>query len=82
VKWAPHIFTIPIEGGEVTEILTGITWSYQPCWSPDGKAIAFLGREEVQKNTWINNIYTMPAEGGQPRRITSPVDKVTLARIA
>ena len=78
-----HIFTVPVDGGELTEILTGMSWVSQPCWSPDGKAIAFVGSEETsKKDVWLSQIYTMPAEGGKPRRLTSPEDRVLEAKIA
>jgi Tol biopolymer transport system component len=77
VKEVGHIFTIPTDGGDVTDIPTGKPWVYQPCWSPDGKSIAFLNADEIpQRNGMLYNIYTMPAEGGRIQQITSPADKV------
>ncbi len=72
-----RLFTVPIDGGELTEISTGMPWAYQPGWSPDGKSIVFLGGEEVpNKNDFVYSIYTMPLEGGKPRQIASTAEKV------
>ena len=68
-----HIFVVPTEGGEVTEVASGFDYVSYPCWSPDGKQIAFLGR---------GNIHIMPAGGGQPRKLTSESDNVAAAPIA
>jgi Tol biopolymer transport system component len=81
VKSVAHIFTLPTEGGEVTELATGIPFVFHTCWSPDGKQIAFVSQEQ-QKDVSINNIYTMPAEGGSPRRLNSESDNVVRAQIA
>src|SRR5690606_32971561 len=35
------IFTIPFEGGEATQITSGMAWDMQPRFSPDGRHIAF-----------------------------------------
>jgi Tol biopolymer transport system component len=82
VKRAAHIFTLPAEGGEVTELATGMPFVHHACLSPDGKQIAFIGEQEQQKDVWTYNIYTMPAEGGSPRRLSSESDNVEGAQIA
>jgi Tol biopolymer transport system component len=78
-----HIFTVPVDGGELTEILTGMSWVSQPCWSPDGKSVAFVGGQETsKKDVMLWQIYTVPAEGGKPRQLTSPGDRVDETKIA
>jgi len=72
-----HFFTVPIGGGELTEVPTGMPWVYLPVWSPDGASMAFIGGEDVPNtNTTLYNIYTMPLKGGAPERLTSTTDKV------
>ena len=37
-----RFFVVPIHGGELTELQTGMKWVYQPAWSPDGRELAYL----------------------------------------
>jgi Tol biopolymer transport system component len=63
------------------ELATGIPFVFHTCWSPDGKQIAFVSQEQ-QKDESINNIYTMPAEGGSPRKVNSESDNIVRAQMA
>jgi len=37
----PHIYTISLEGGNPKRLSLNQTPDFHPCWSPDGKKIAF-----------------------------------------
>jgi acylaminoacyl-peptidase len=53
-----------------------------PVWSPDGKTIAFLSdrREDWDVRPGFDDIWTVPASGGELTRVPSPPgDKSTLA---
>jgi Tol biopolymer transport system component len=77
-----HIFTLPAEGGQLADLLTGNElYVLYPCWSPDGKQIAFLRQDRAEEGR-VYNIYTIPAEGGSPRTLTSRSDSVDEAEIA
>ena len=80
-KRMTQIFTVPVEGGDVTA-LTEDSPATNPCWSPDGKSIAFVGWQQVEGIKYTRDIYTMPAGGGQARRLTSQSDLVAYAGIA
>lgn len=70
-----HIWTLPIEGGkprQLTDDPAPFT-DWYPCWSPDGKDIAFL-RGPTSENL-VANIYIISANGGEPRQLTSESDK-------
>lgn len=60
------IFTVPIDGGEATALTSGIEWSYQPKYSPDGSEIAFVSDRAGGDNLWIMN-----ADGSDPRAVTT-----------
>ncbi len=78
-----HIFTVPVDGGELTEVSTGMTSVSQPCWSPDGKSIGFIGGQETaKKDVLLYRIYIVPAQGGKPRQLTSDGDRVDETKIA
>ena len=79
-----HIMTVPVNGGTPVELTSNPLSDWYPVWSPDGKNIAFYRRENVTINNntvTIANIYTIPADGGIPKKITSSDDKVTYGRI-
>ncbi len=77
-----HIWTIPIEGGEPTQLTKPPTDSRFPCWSPDGNSIAFISGEKKEENGFVSHIYTIPAEGGEVRQLTSESDRVAWSTIA
>lgn len=60
------IYTLPIEGGEATPLMTDIAWQMQPRFSPDGKHIAFTSDEDGGDNLWI-----MKADGSMGKAVTS-----------
>ncbi len=49
------IYTLPINGGEASALMTDIAWQMQPRFSPDGKYIAFTSDEDGGDNLWIMN---------------------------
>ncbi len=77
------IWIVPAQGGEPTR-LTSMPPPLEdrfPCWSPDGKWIAFL--------RWLNppdwsttKVCVIPVQGGEAREITADTDKVALSSIA
>jgi imidazolonepropionase-like amidohydrolase/Tol biopolymer transport system component len=59
------IYVLPIEGGEATSIDSGLSWSMQPQFSPDGSEIAFTSDAGGGDNIWVAD-----ADGGNPRQLT------------
>jgi len=59
------IYVLPIAGGEATAINSGLAWSMQPRFSPDGSEIAYTSDAAGGDNIWI-----MQADGGKPRQLT------------
>lgn len=77
-----NIHTIPIDGGEPKQITRGRF----PCWSPDGKSIAFIRsvfvrRNEDWKEEYVWNIYIIPSKGGDVRQLTSESDDIRRTHI-
>ena len=59
------LYTLPVTGGTMTPITTGMHWDYQAKYSPDGQEILFISDREGSDNIWIMN-----ADGTSPRSLT------------
>ncbi len=59
------LWTVSVEGGIARRLTTSLSEVISPCYSPDGQWLAFVARDEGQPE-----VYVMPAEGGEPRRLT------------
>ncbi len=84
-----NIYTIPVDGGKAKQI-TAFPWDPKhpwwgqarfPCWSPDGKAIAFIRDHLNEKGKQGLDIFTVPASGGEVRQISSESNRVNWAGI-
>ncbi|MFQ5669994.1 MAG: amidohydrolase family protein [Acidobacteriota bacterium] len=60
------IYSVPMEGGDVTPLTDGIEWNFQPRFSPDGSRIAFISDRGGADNVWIMN-----TDGSDPRAVTT-----------
>ncbi len=60
------IYLLPIAGGKATAINSGLSWSIQPRFSPDGSEIAYISDAGGADNIWI-----MLADGSAARELTT-----------
>lgn len=60
------IFTVPVAGGEASQITSNDAYDGVPVWTPDSKRIVFASNREGSDDIFITN-----ANGGTPRRITT-----------
>lgn len=63
--YAGDIYTVPITGGVAVKLTSHKGYEIFPRYSPDGTQLAFTG--QYDGNT---EVYVMPSQGGEPRRIT------------
>ena len=80
------IWILPVEGGvpkKLTETPEQSTDMY-PCWSPDGKTIAFVRTripEKLVTNDYKADIYFVRTNGGEPTPLTAESDSVNFGPI-
>lgn len=63
-----RIYILSLDGG-VPELITPIAPSYLHGWSPDGRTLAYCAERNGEYD-----IYTIPAEGGEEKRLTFAAD--------
>jgi tricorn protease len=63
--YANDLWVADLDGNHVTRLTSNEGSESLPCFSPDGKMIAFSGEYDGNRD-----IYTIPVEGGIPQRIT------------
>jgi tricorn protease len=63
--YAGDLWSVSRSGGEATRLTAGPGLKSHPKFSPDGQWIAFSANTNGNEN-----VYVMPAEGGQPKQLT------------
>jgi tricorn protease len=64
-SYAGDLYSVSLTGGTARKLTSHNGYETFPKFSPDGKTIAFTG--QYDGNT---EVFTIPAEGGMPRRLT------------
>jgi Tol biopolymer transport system component len=78
-----NIWTIPVEGGEPTQLTSSPTQDRYPCWSPDGRSVAFIRLGgDCAGGVCGGNIFVVPREGGAARQLTTEAHAVNYGKIA
>jgi dipeptidyl aminopeptidase/acylaminoacyl peptidase len=67
-----HLFVVPADGSaEPVQLTDGDHEDHSPCWSPDGRTLAFVSaRHQDWDLEMVNDVYLVDAAGGAPRRLT------------
>jgi dipeptidyl aminopeptidase/acylaminoacyl peptidase len=59
------IYLVPVKGGDPFRFVRSEGADYSPCWSPDGKKLAFVSTRGGSAQIWV-----IPVDGGEARKIT------------
>ena len=68
------LYSMPITGGEATRLTSGMSYDMQPRFSPDGERIVFVSDRSGDNNVWL-----MPAGGGEPTQLSKGVGSYFLS---
>jgi Tol biopolymer transport system component len=60
-----EIFSVPLDGGELTRLTDSLGYDAECSYSPDGRSILFVSDRDGSPN-----IFTMDADGGNIRQLT------------
>ena len=71
-KKTPHLWVVPLAGGEAVQLTSGQAGEDRPRFAPDGKRLAYLSAADGSSQVWT--VGFDPATGklaGEPKRITN-----------
>ena len=80
--WVPDVWTIPLDEGRPSRLTNDDSYERNPCWSPDGRWVAFVDRHEKSEDEGFEAIYLVSSGGGQLSQISSESDSVGAGAIA
>ncbi|MEX2471376.1 MAG: amidohydrolase family protein [Gemmatimonadota bacterium] len=69
------LFTLPIEGGDATQLTSGMAFDAQPRFSPDGTEVVFTSDRDGGQNIWTINLDgsdTTRVSRGEANRAEAP----------
>ena len=70
-KRTPHIWVVPLAGGEAKRIVNDVAGEDRPRWSPDGKRLAFISAKDGGAQVWVADFDPAAVALGTPQKVTS-----------
>ena len=80
-EYRSSIWVTPIAGGEARRFTGGTANAHSPCWSPDGRRLAFVSdregeltgenaQEQKQQGKGKSQLWLIPGDGGEAQQLT------------
>ena len=80
-EYRSSIWVAPTEGGDATRFTGGTANAHSPCWSPDGRWLAFVtdregelpgkdAKEQKKQGKGKGQIWLIPSDGGEAHQLT------------
>jgi dipeptidyl aminopeptidase/acylaminoacyl peptidase len=70
-KRTPHIWVVPLAGGNAKRISNDVAGEDRPRWSPDGKRLAFISAKDGGAQVWVADFDAAAVALGTPQKLTS-----------
>jgi dipeptidyl aminopeptidase/acylaminoacyl peptidase len=70
-----EVYAVDVAGGAVTALTSRNGPDHNPVMSPDGRHIAFLGYDDVNRSYEDDELYVMNADGSGARSLTAKLDR-------
>ena len=68
----PHLWIVPLAGGDAKQLTSGVSGEDRPRWSPDSKQLAFISSQGGSSQVWVVDFDGAAGSlAGEPRRVTS-----------
>ncbi len=68
----PHLWIVPVAGGEAKKITDGPAGESRPRWTPDGKRLSFISSKDGGSQVWIQDFDGATGSlAGEAARLTS-----------
>src|SRR5262249_26884936 len=68
----PHLWVVPLAGGEARQLTSGEKGEDRPRFSPDGKRLAYISEQDGRKQVWTVGFKSDNATlNGDAKRITN-----------
>ena len=66
-----HLFSAPVSGGEPRQLTDGDWDDGEPCWSPNGRSLAFTSDRSDERWSWpAASVWTLDLVSGALKRLT------------
>jgi len=70
-KKIPHLWLVPVAGGEARQLTSNAAGEDRGRWSPDGRQIIFISSRDGASQIWVADFDSNGGSLGEPHKLTS-----------